>query len=286
MTNRTLPSPMALERPHGYSPDAPADALSKWAALAPSAAAGDPDTITIFDFIGEDAWTGGGFTAKRAAAALRSIGPKPVTVEINSPGGDMFEGMAIFNLLREHPAEVSVRVMGLAASAASIIAMAGDKITMSIGSMMMIHKAWGIVIGNDDDFTDAAEVFGKFNASMAEVYASRSGNDIKTVLKMLAGPNHNSDGTWMTAKEAVANGFADETTDDPEPKAGTDKGARADLMARRRVDAMLAQHGLPRSERRRLMREATGTHDAADHATPSAGIDLSAAAGLLALLKS
>ncbi len=286
MTKRTLHSPKALERPSGYAPDAPAEVLSKWAALTPTAEAGNPDTISIFDFIGEDSWTGGGFTAKRLAGALRSIGAKPVTVEINSPGGDMFEGLAIYNLLREHPSEVNVRVMGFAASAASIIAMAGDTITMSAGSMMMIHKAWGVVIGNDDDFADAAEVFGKFNASMAEIYAARTGKDVKAILKMLAGPNTSSDGTWMTASEAVAEGFADETTADPEAKAVNDKQARADLMARRRLDAALAQQGMPRSERRRLMRDATGTQHAAETATHDAGLDLAAAASLLSILKS
>src|SRR5690606_23214700 len=121
--------------------------LAKWAERPQAAEGDDPNTISIYDVIGEDWWTGGGFTAKRAAAALRSIGKNPVTVNVNSPGGDMFEGIAIYNLLREHPAEVTVNVMGLAASAASIIAMAGDKINVALGSFVMIHNAWGIVIG-------------------------------------------------------------------------------------------------------------------------------------------
>ena len=89
-----------------------------------AAEADEGATISIYDVIGEDWWTGEGVTAKRIAAALRAIGKEPVTVAINSPGGDMFEGLAIYNLLREHEGEVNVKVLGLAASAGSVIASA------------------------------------------------------------------------------------------------------------------------------------------------------------------
>lgn len=93
----------------------------------------EDDSTTIFDVIGENGMGGG--------VSLRRIGPNAVTVQINSPGGDMFEGIAIYNLLRTHPAAVTVEVLGLAASAASIIAMAGDDIRMSPGSFLMLHTA-------------------------------------------------------------------------------------------------------------------------------------------------
>src|SRR5690606_18124282 len=85
------------------------------------------DTITILDVIGYDWWTGEGVTAKRVSAALRAIGEKPVTVLINSPGGDFFEGVTIYNMLRAHPSKVTVQILGIAASAASVIAMAADE---------------------------------------------------------------------------------------------------------------------------------------------------------------
>src|SRR5690606_4149771 len=88
-------------------------------------------TSSIHDVIGQDFWTGEGVTARRIAGALRALGKGPVTVNINSPGGDLFEGLAIYNLLREHNGEVTVKVLGLAASAASVVAMAGDTVQVA-----------------------------------------------------------------------------------------------------------------------------------------------------------
>jgi ATP-dependent Clp protease protease subunit len=92
--------------------------FDRWSAEAAGirALASDDNVITMFDTIGEDFWSGGGVTAKKVAAQLRAIGDRPVEVQINSPGGDMFEGIAIYNTLREHPQAVTVKVMGMAAS--------------------------------------------------------------------------------------------------------------------------------------------------------------------------
>ena len=141
MSLRNLPG-AEFERPQAYQGDARSDVLEKWRPMA--AEADDAATISVYDVIGQDWWTGEGVTAKRVAGALRAIGKKPVTVNVNSPGGDMFEGLAIYNLLREHPAEVTVRVMGLAASAASIIAMACDRIDISLHWQTGIRIAIGI----------------------------------------------------------------------------------------------------------------------------------------------
>jgi ATP-dependent Clp protease protease subunit len=86
----------------------------------------------MFEDIGEDFWTGGGITAKKVSPQLRAIGDRPVEVQLNSPGGDMFEGIAIYNVLREHPQDITVKVMGMAASAASLIAMAGDTVEIGV----------------------------------------------------------------------------------------------------------------------------------------------------------
>src|SRR5690606_12912230 len=108
----------------------------------------DSDTITILDVIGYDWWSGEGVTAKRIEAALRKIGNKPVSVLINSPGGDFFEGVTIYNLLREHPAQVTVKILGLAASAASVIAMAADRIEIANLGFMMIHNTQWVAAGD------------------------------------------------------------------------------------------------------------------------------------------
>ena len=277
MSLRALPAVKAFDRPEGLGWDAPADLLDQWAARPLAAEADDPATISIYDVIGEDYWTGGGVTAKRVSAALRSIGPQPVTVSINSPGGDFFEGLAIYNLLREHPAKVSVKVMGIAASAASVIAMAGDDIAVGLGSFLMLHNGWGVVVGNRHDMASAADLFAAFDQSMVDIYAARTGMEAKAIAKLMDAE------TYLAASEAVAKGFADRVIDEPPPAQGGE--AKASLSARRRLDALLARQGMPRSERRRLLREATGTHDAAGSATPRAGSDLTGPLqGLLATL--
>src|SRR5690606_36870947 len=104
-------------------------ALDRWDAGVRAAVEDQGDrTISVYDVIGYDWWTGEGVTAKRIAGALRSMGAGPVTVNINSPGGDLFEGLAIYNLLREHQVHITTKVVGLAASSPSVIAMAGDTI--------------------------------------------------------------------------------------------------------------------------------------------------------------
>jgi len=269
MTLRKLPEAKAFARPQSYQPDAPATALDKW---HPRAAEADGSTISVYDVIGEDPWSGEGITARRVAGALRGIGAKAVTVNVNSPGGDMFEGLAIYNLLREHPAEVTVRVMGLAASAASIIAMAGDRIEMGLGSMLMIHNSWGLVMGNQDDMREAADTFAEFDAAMADIYAARTGQNPKDVAAMMSAE------TWLRAERAIDAGFADATFAAPEYENEPDAGQKKALA---RLDATLAKAGMPRVERRALFREAAGTPSAARTATPSAGFDLDAIKALL-----
>jgi ATP-dependent Clp protease, protease subunit len=262
-------------RPQNFQWDAPATAIGHWAEL-PIAATDDGNVISIYDAIGEDPWSGEGVTAAKIQAALKRIGNNPVTVKINSPGGDMFEGLAIYNLFAEHPAEVNVRVMGIAASAASLIAMAGDDVRMGLGTMMMIHCAWGFVLGNRHDFADAASVFEKFDQSMASIYAARTGMTDNKIMGMLDGPERSSDGTFMTADQAVELGFADGTFDKGDEK--TDKASATlpgHVVAKRRLEAALAAQGVPRKERYALLQELQqGVRDAAlqpgprDAATP------------------
>src|SRR5690606_18216998 len=184
MSMKRLPAaPEARQRPRVRS-DISDKALARW---NPGVRAADETdrSISIYDVIGQDYWTGEGVTAKRIAAALRAIGKGPVTVNLNSPGGDMFEGLAIYNLLREHPGEVTVKVLGLAASAASIIAMAGDEVQVPRAGFLMIHNAWVIAAGNRNELRGVADYLEPFDAAMADIYAARTGDSLDDMAALI-----------------------------------------------------------------------------------------------------
>jgi len=262
MSLRNLPEIKAeCEALKGFQWDVSSRALEAWT-NCPRAAAQDEATISILGAIGNDPY-GDAFSAKRMAGALRAIGQRPVRVQINSPGGDFFEGVAIYNLLREHPEAVNVSILGVAASAASFIAMAGDTIEMGRGALLMVHNAWGMVIGNKNDFRDAADTFEKFDASMRSIYSQRTGlADAKLASLM-------DDETFMTAEEAVALHFADSVSADE--GAGAAAADATQVSAKNRIDTILAKSGLPRSERRALLRELTGMPRAAEEPLHDAG---------------
>lgn len=283
MSLRKLPEARTFPRPQNYQWDAPSDVLTKWAEhpLAAVPGADGDTTISLFDVIGEDGWSGGGVTANRISAALRSIGSKDITVRINSPGGDMFEGIAIYNLLRAHPARVTVEVLGWAASAASVIAMAGDEIRMGLGSFMMVHNAWGVVIGNRHDMRDAATLFDRFDAAIADIYQARTGMKRADIEQLMDAE------TFMAAAQTVEYGFAD-VVDDTEihPETNASAQVRPEIQARRRIDAALAKQGVSRTERRKMFNQIAGMHDAADTATHDAGFHAAAIQRLIDTIRS
>ncbi len=166
--------------------------------------AGDTAEIYLYDQIGLDSWTGDGITAKQFAKDLKALGSvKNITVKINSPGGDVFDGEAIYNELRDHPATINVRVMSLAASIASLIAMAGDTIEMQANSKIMVHKAWAFSMGNSDDMKKMANILDVIDESLVQAYVKRTGQTEAKIRQMLTAE------TWMVAADAVSLGFAD-----------------------------------------------------------------------------
>lgn len=267
MSLRKLPEIQAARLPSvcAFEPDA--DALERWNAGILAQADDDEATISILEVIGEDFWTGGGVTAKRIAAALRSIGSRDVRVDINSPGGDFFEGVAIYNALRAHPHKVTVRILGLAASAASVIAMAGDDIQIGKAGFLMIHNAWVVAIGNRHDLAEAAATMEPFDDAMATVYSDRAGVEKPKAAEWM------DNETWFNGEQAVEVGLADGFL--PADAVAEDKTkaeALSGVNATRRIDARLAKTGMPRSERRALLADAKGgTHYAALTATHDAG---------------
>ncbi|WP_313278103.1 ClpP-like prohead protease/major capsid protein fusion protein [Stutzerimonas balearica] len=159
--------------------------------------------ILLYDEIG-----GWGVSARRFASDLKALGDlDQIDLHIHSPGGDVFEGTAIYNLLKNHPAKVVVYIDGLAASMASVIAMAGDTVYMPENAMMMVHKPWGIQGGDADDMRRYAELLDKVESTLVMAYVSKTGkgeDEIQALLK---------DETWMTGREAVEAGFADQLTE-------------------------------------------------------------------------
>jgi ATP-dependent protease ClpP protease subunit len=240
-------------------------ALDRWDGGIKAAAA-DDNSISVFDVIGQDYW-GEGVTAKRIAGVLRSMNGADVTVNINSPGGDMFEGLAIYNLLREYEGHVTVKVLGIAASAASIIAMAGDDIQIGRGAFLMIHNCWVYAMGNRHDFAELAQSIEPFDTAMADIYAARSGLDMPTVQKLMDAES------YIGGSDAVVKGLADSvlsadavSNDDESPAA-----------ALRKLDALLAKTNTPRSERRKLIKALSGGMPGAvttNDGTPCAAVDI------------
>ncbi|CAM6634016.1 head maturation protease, ClpP-related [Klebsiella pneumoniae] len=221
-------------------------ALDRWDGGI-KAATTDDNTISVFDVIGQDYW-GEGITAKRIAGALRAMNGADVTVNINSPGGDMFECLAIYNLLREYEGHVTVKVLGIAASAASIIAMAGDDIQIGRGAFLMIHNCWLYAMGNRHDFAELAQSLEPFDTAMADIYAARSGLDIAAIQKLMDAES------YIGGSDAVAKGLADSLLSADAVSDGDESPA----AALRKLDALLAKTNTPRSERRKLIKALTG----------------------------
>jgi ATP-dependent protease ClpP protease subunit len=249
----------ALARPH---------VLEKWAAESAGIRAvevGD-NVITMFGAIGEDFWSGGGITAKSVTAQLRAIGDRAVEVQINSPGGDMFEGIAIYNVLREHPQPVTIKVMGMAASAASVIAMAGDTVEIGAASFLMIHNCWVVAVGNRHDMAETATYLAPFDQAMAEVYAHRSGKTAAECAKWMDGE------TYMSGSVAIERGFADSLL--PSDKTTRDEKAKAADRERTAITALelkLVAGGDTRAQAREHITKIKGTPGAAqDAGTPGA----------------
>ena len=244
------------------------DALESWEPGLQAAASDPATSISIYGPIGPS-MDGTGVTDRTIAAALRSIGAKDVTVNVNSPGGNYFQGVAIYNLLRQHQGKVTVNVLGMAASAASLVAMAGDEINMGDGARLMIHNAWGVAVGNRHDMAAAAQQLAPLDADMAKAYAGRSGQQAERVAALMDAE------TWLSPADAIAQGFA--TGHLESSSVSNDGKAAGNRKAMALVEAALSQAGMSRSARRDTLKALfSGTPSAAESATPSAGDDIAA----------
>lgn len=195
--------------------------------------------IALYDEIGFF-----GISADDFRRTLDEVDTPRISLRINSPGGDVFDGIAIFNDIEQHDAAVDVSITGLAASAASLIAMAGDSIEIADNAWMMIHNAWGLVIGDKNDMREVAELLDDIDGSLASTYAKRADADEKEIAKMM------NDETWMVGKDAVDAGFADTVSGEESANALYDLSVfnNVPAMLKRKVENGLRDAGYSRAQ--------------------------------------
>lgn len=169
--------------------------------------ANGPAEIRIFGPIG-NTWDGEGMTARQFIDELNAVESNDIELTINSPGGSLFDGIAIYTAMAASGKNITAKIMGVAASAASLIAMAASKISMPKNTHMMVHKAGNLAWGNADDMRAMADVLDTLDESIANTYAARTGKPVDEIKAMLA-----TGDTWLTAEQAVEMGFADEATE-------------------------------------------------------------------------
>lgn len=187
--------------------------MPKWFEVkaAAKAADGAPARAEIFVYgnIG-DRWNEDGVVASELVREIAALEADAIDLRINSYGGSVTDGLAIYNALKRHPAAVAVHVDGVAISCASYIAMAGDTVTMAKNAQMMIHAPWGVAWGNAQELREQADVLDRYAKAMASAYADKSGQTYDEALALITdGKDH-----WFLADEAVEAGFADAVGDE------------------------------------------------------------------------
>lgn len=157
--------------------------------------------ITIYGVIGTS-WWDDSFSAMDIDEALKAAGDNDIIINLNSPGGDAFDGISIFNRLKRHNGKVTIHVDGWACSAASIIAMAADELIMELGSMFMYHEASNIVWGTKTDMRKEADILEELEEGIIDIYMTKTNLSREEVRVNLDAE------TWLSAKKAVEYGFA------------------------------------------------------------------------------
>ncbi|WP_277074263.1 head maturation protease, ClpP-related [Simonsiella muelleri] len=241
MSLKTLPEIQAKQNKN-ISFDPRQDALDHYQTDKPIVAQSG-DVLLLYGVVGDD-WSDTPVTPQAVAEFLKGKGD--ITVSINSPGGNYFDGIAIYNLLRAHPHKITVQVIGDAASAASVIAMAGDDILMGEGAFMMIHNCWGVVVGNRADLAESIELMAQLDSAMTKLYVAQSGKDEAEIAAMMDAE------TWLNADKAVECGLATghlHTKADKQPDP-----SQARHKAKAQIESALRAQGLSRSQSRQILK--------------------------------
>lgn len=184
----------------------------------------DKATLKIYSDIGDGGWFDEGFTNKDVEKVLDEANGKPLDIYINSYGGEVFEGFAIYNILKRYTGKKTVYVDGIAASIASVIAMAGDKIVMNEASMMMIHNASSFAYGTYKEMEQVADALKKINDVIRDVYMNKVNITKDKLEELMDNESH------LTAEECVKYGFADEMIKSEEPEKEPMDKARSQFL--------------------------------------------------------
>jgi len=215
------------------------------------AAGGGPRILTLEIYDEIDAYWGIG--PQQIIDAMKSAGDvSSIELRLNSIGGNIFDGAAIYNLLKDHPAPVTAIVDGLAASMGSLIAMAGDRIVVGEASWMMLHRVRGGIWGNAEEMIEFADLLDRMTGELSAIYQARAGKDSETVEGWIRAE------TWFSADEAIAAGLADEKSADAE-RSGLAALAGIDLAAYGIGRAPAAVRAAARASRSAGAAEATKT---------------------------
>ena len=183
--------------------------MSKWLQIRAAASESAPVEVLIYDQIGKDWFSNDGVSAKEFAEEMKGIpANKQITVRINSPGGNVWDGLAIYQTLKARRDYVTVKVDGIAASIASIIALAGKSLEIPKSALYMIHDPSGIVMGTAEDMRELADNLDKHADVLASIYAEKTGKSAQQMRDMMR------EETWMDGSEALAAKFCDKCTDD------------------------------------------------------------------------
>ena len=246
-----------FQAPHGLPRDVYSEMLENWQPNIQARSTSNNE-INIYDVIGKT-YDGEGVTLKRIDAALRSIGHnKDASININSPGGDYFMGVGIYSRLLEHKGKITVKILGMAASAASVIAMAGDEILIAKPANIMIHNAWGIAVGNSAAMLKVAEDLADFDQDMGNLYAEKTGIDKSKIHSMM------DDETYLNGTKAVEMKFADGLLNRDQITHADEKQTNV-LANKRRIEYALRKEGMNDDEVKKAMSSFDGSQDDATH---------------------
>lgn len=252
-----------LPRPQNIHSEAGIRALERFRPLALSDTGSDTE-LNILGEISAFPWREyGEASAQTVAEFLARAAGRDVVININSPGGDMFEGIAIYNMLLQYAGRVDVKVIGMAASAASIICMGADSVQIAPSAFLMIHNCWLFCAGNRHDLMAVAAQIEPFDKAMAQIYAEKSGMDTAQIAVMM------DNETYISGSQAIDMGLADVLLQNGAiPESSGDRNAQA----AQRLEMLLAKQGQSRSQRRELLQAyRNGTRNAAGNATRDAG---------------